>query len=87
MNATTTKVKRKTSCALGCLRSACIVDEAGHAGCSADQVDMPALNAKSSAALERVMNVAMRLSGMTDNDVEDLAEEMIENPSADSSSP
>ena len=81
--ATTTKVKKDLLRARLC--AWCIVDEAGQRVFSEE--DMPALNAKSGAALERVMNVAMRLSGMTDNDVEDLAEEMIENPFDGSNTP
>ena len=47
----------------------------------------PGLNAKSGAALEPIVDAAMRLSGMGDDDVDDLAQEMLEgeNPSSASS--
>ena len=63
----------------------CVVDSEGslvfHDG------DIPALNAKSGAALERVVEVAMRLSGMGDDDVEELAEAMKDNPFGETFSP
>ena len=56
----------------------CVVDEQGaHVFTVAD---IPALNAKSAAALERVVDVATRLSGMNDDDVEKMAEDMQERP-------
>ena len=55
----------------------CVIDDSGNRVFSDD--DIPTLNAKSGAALERVVEVAMRLSGMGDDDVENLAQEMIEN--------
>ena len=63
----------------------CVVDDSG--GRVFTDEDIPNLNAKSGAALERVVEVAMRLSGMGDDDVDDLAQEMIanENPTAASS--
>ena len=62
----------------------CVVDEAG-ARVFADE-DIPALNRKSGAALERVVEVGMRLSGMTEEDVDELAEEMEANPTSAPSS-
>ena len=56
----------------------CVVDEKGaHVFTDAD---VAALNAKSAAALERVVDVATRLSGMKDDDVEKMAEDMQEAP-------
>jgi hypothetical protein len=49
----------------------CIVDEAGHR--LFEDGDAPALAAKSAAAIERVFDVASRLSGLSSTDVEDLA--------------
>ena len=64
----------------------CVVDETG-ARMFADE-DIPALNGKSAAALERVMGVAMRLSGMRgEEDIDEMAKEMLEVPFVDSSSP
>ena len=48
----------------------CIVDEAGARVFEDSEVEM--LGAKSSAALDRVFTVAQRLSGMSDEDVEEL---------------
>jgi hypothetical protein len=48
--------------------------------------EVKALGEKSAAALDRVFSVAMRLSGITDEDVEELTEEMEENPSENSAS-
>lgn len=52
------------------LAARCMVDEAGGLLFSEDQV--AALGAKSGAALERVFSVAQRLSGLTQEDVEEL---------------
>lgn len=52
------------------LVSKCIVDEAGKRLFSDD--DIPALAAKSAAALNRVYEVAQRLSGVTEDDVDEL---------------
>ena len=62
----------------------CVIDDSGNRVFSDD--DIPSLNAKSGAALERIVEVAMRLSGMGDDDVEDLAQEMIENENPSSAS-
>jgi hypothetical protein len=52
------------------LVSKCVVDEAGTRLFSDD--DIPALASKSAAALNRVYEVAQRLSGVTDEDVDEL---------------
>ena len=43
--------------------------------------DVHALGKKSASALQRVFDVAQRLSGITGDDIEELAEEMEANPS------
>ena len=48
--------------------------------------DVQALSQKSAAALQRVFVVAQRLSGITDEDIEELAEELEDNPFDDSAS-
>lgn len=48
--------------------------------------DVAALGRKSAAALERVFDVARRLSGLNDEDVDELAQELTEHPFGDSSS-
>ena len=48
--------------------------------------DISALGKKSAAALERVVNVAMRLSGIGEQDMKELAKELDENPSGGSAS-
>ncbi len=48
--------------------------------------DIPVIGKKSAAAIERVFTVAMRLSGLTDEDIEELAEDLDDEVSADSSS-
>ncbi len=48
--------------------------------------DVNELGKKSASALQRVFDVAQRLSGITDDDVEELSEEMEENPSGGSAS-
>ncbi len=48
--------------------------------------DVNALGEKSAAALQRVFNVAQRLSGISDDDLEELSEEMEDNPFDDSAS-
>ena len=63
----------------------CIVDKDG-ARMFAD-ADIVALGAKSAAALDRIYDVASDLSGITDEDVEELAEEMVEHPFDETSSP
>lgn len=65
-----------------CARS--IVDEQGARVFS--DADVKALGAKSAAALQRVFNVAMRLSGLSDQDVESLAAGLKNDPSAGSTS-
>ena len=61
-----------------------IVDENGERLFS--DADVKALGAKSAAALERVGSVAQRLSALTDEDVEELAEGLGAGPSAPSTS-
>jgi len=46
--------------------------------------DIKDLSKKSAAALQRVFKVAQRLSGLTDDDVEELAEGLKDNPLEDS---
>jgi hypothetical protein len=48
--------------------------------------DVVALGGKSAAALERVFTVAMRLSGLTPDDVKDLTENLDSGQSEDSTS-
>ena len=50
------------------------------------EADIPAINEKSAAAIEKIVEVASRLSGLDDDDVGNLAEEMAKNPSGGSSS-
>lgn len=59
----------------------CIVDEAGMTIFTSE--DVPALGRKSAVALERVFDAARRLSGMTEGDVERLAENFEDDPSGD----
>ena len=54
----------------------CIVNEAGTREFS--DSDIEALGNKSAAALDRIFGVAMRLSGIGDNDVDKMAQEMVE---------
>ena len=55
-----------------------VVDEAGQRMFS--QTDVAALGKKNAAALQRVFNVATRLSGITEEDLEELTEEIEANP-------
>ena len=63
----------------------CIVDENGARLFS--DADVVALGAKSAAALDRIYEVASALSGITEDDVEEMAEEMIEDPFEETSTP
>ena len=63
----------------------CIVDGDGVRVFS--DADVVALGSKSAAALDRIYEVASELSGITDEDVEELAEEMVEHPFAETSTP
>ena len=63
----------------------CIIDENGAKLFS--DADVVALGAKSAAALDRIYAVASELSGITDEDVEEIAEEMIEDPFDETSTP
>jgi hypothetical protein len=55
-----------------------VVDEAGKRLFT--DGDVAALGQKSAAALNRIFNVATRLSGITEEDVEELTEELKESP-------
>lgn len=66
------------------LVSLTVVDEDGRRLFSDD--DVRALGAKSGAALERVWAVARKLSALSEEDVEELAEGFGEGPSEDSTS-
>ena len=48
--------------------------------------DVKALSKKSAAALQRVFEVAQELSGITDDDIDELVEELEESPFDDSAS-
>lgn len=61
-----------------------IVDESGARLFSIE--DIEALGSKSAAALQRVFDVAQRLSGLSDDDVEELAKNSGAGPSAGSTS-
>ena len=56
----------------------CCVDEQG--GRLFAESDVQALGGKSAAALARIFDVATRLSGITDEDVDEMAQEMVEHP-------
>ena len=66
----------------------CVVDEKGNRVFMDD--DLEAINKKNASAIKRIVDVAMRLSGLDDDDVPDkvdqVAEEMLENPTDASSS-
>ena len=62
----------------------CLVDEAGEK-LFAD-TDIAALGKKSGVALQRVMEVAMRLSGLDDDDIDDMAKDLQDRPFGDLSS-
>ncbi len=66
------------------LVAASAVDEAGRSLFS--EADVAALGKKSAAGLDRVFSVAMRLSGLSESDVDDLAENFTNGQSEDSSS-
>jgi hypothetical protein len=66
------------------LVSMATVDEKGERIFS--QADIEALGLKNAGALDRVYSVAARLSGLTDDDLKELTEDLEENPFADSSS-
>ena len=61
-----------------------VVDEEGKRLFSPNDVSL--LGTKSAAALQRVFNVSMRLSGISAEDVRELTEELEENPFEDSPS-
>ena len=48
------------------------------------QADIMALGEKSAAPLQRIVEVSNRLSGVTEEDIEEMTEEMEENPFGDS---
>jgi hypothetical protein len=66
------------------LVSLCVVDEQGQRLFS--DRDVAALGKKSAAALSAVFDVAARLAGLTDEDVEEMAENFSSVPGDDSSS-
>jgi len=62
----------------------CIVDSEGQR--IFHDLDIDELGKKSAVALQRVFLVAQRLSGMADNEVEELTESLKDDPSEDSGS-
>ena len=60
------------------LCSWCCVDEQG--GRLFAESDVQALGGKSATALARIFDVATRLSGITEEDVDEMAQEMVEHP-------
>ena len=56
----------------------CVVDEEGNHLFT--EQDIPAINEKSAGAIELIVEAAMRLSGLTEEEVDKIAEEMIERP-------
>lgn len=62
----------------------CVVDEDGRTMFTTE--DISALGRKSAVALERIFDAARRLSGMTEGDVERLAENFEDDPSDDATS-
>lgn len=62
----------------------CVVDEAGQR--LFNDSDVAALGKKSAAALDRVFTVAQRLAGLTDEDVDELAENLESGQNAASTS-
>lgn len=62
----------------------CIIDEEGRR--VFEDEDVHHLGMKSAAALDRVYDVASKLSGISDNDLEELAGELKNNPNGVSSS-
>lgn len=61
-----------------------IVDEAGALVFTLE--DVAALSKKSGAALQRIFNVAQRLSGLSDDDIEELAKNFVSDLKEDSTS-
>lgn len=66
------------------LVSLSVCDEQG--GRVFSDADVAELGDKSAAALERVFSVASRLSGLTDDDIEEMTETFADAPSGDSTS-
>ena len=62
----------------------CVVDESGQR--LFNDSDVAALGKKSAAALDRVFTVAQRLAGLTDEDVDELAENLESGQNAASTS-
>ena len=62
----------------------CVCDESGERLFNLKQVGL--LAEKSSAALQRVFKVAQRLSGLGDDEIEGLTDDLKENPTEDSPS-
>ena len=63
----------------------CCVDDQG--GRLFAESDVQALGGKSAAALARIFDVATRLSGITEEDVDEMAQEMVEHPFDETSTP
>ena len=63
----------------------CCVDDQG--GRLFAESDVQALGGKSAAALARIFDVATRLSGITEEDVDEMAQEMVEHPFDETSIP
>lgn len=62
------------------LASMCIVNENGELAFSPP--DIPLLGQKSSAALQRVFNACQELNAVTDDDLEEMAEDFVSDPAA-----
>lgn len=78
------KVERNTYNIRAKLVAASVVGEDGKLLFS--RADVEALGAKSAAALDRVFDAASRLSGISDEDVQELAENLDGTPAGDSAS-
>jgi len=78
------KVERNTYNIRAKLVAAAVVGEDGKLLFS--RADVEALGAKSAAALDRVFDAASRLSGISDEDVQELAENLDGTPAGDSAS-
>ena len=67
------------------LASWCCVDAQG--GRLFTESDAQALGGKNAAALARIFDVATRLSGITEEDVDEMAQDMVEHPFDETSTP
>lgn len=77
-------IRKRMQGARARLVARCCVDEEGNRLFSSSDVEM--LAQKSAAALDRIYEVAARLSGIREGDVEELAEVIAEDPTSGSSS-